>query len=241
MEKNTDNPNYRRLAETLHMSFYGQEWKTAKELSKECYVSESTITNFAKKLGYSGYRELKWDLIKTREDYSRPDNKDKNLKQLMENYNDSIKTQLDNTLNHISVLNNFLAEFEESPNLFLFSSYQLDDMAEYFADLINLKKINLFYNRTKLYAYLNVDKIQKNDMVVVFDSGQDTKLLEYTFEKARTKTDKVYVFASKSQSEKVLSPDRTVILDLPGIKTHNSSRHLVLLYYINFLDHALWK
>jgi len=157
----------------------------------------------------------------------------------MEDYNEDIKEQLENTLSHIHVLNKLLVDFETSPNIFLFASYQLDDMAEYFVDILNMRKLNIFYNRTKLYAYINADKIQKDDVVIFFDSGQDTKLLEYTFERVKTKTEKIYVFASRSQSEKLWLTDRTIILDLPGIKTHNSNRHLVLLYYINFIDHAL--
>ncbi len=68
---------------------------TVEQISKISYVSKSTITRFSKKLGFSGFAELKYSINTINEEITVPDNKYINMSN-SEVYSNYIKT-LSNT------------------------------------------------------------------------------------------------------------------------------------------------
>lgn len=44
---------------------------TSEEIANECNVSQASVTRFAKKIGYSGFRELKYNLVNTSNVYEK--------------------------------------------------------------------------------------------------------------------------------------------------------------------------
>jgi len=100
---------------------------------------------------------------------------------------------------------------------------------------MSLKKPEIFHNTTKIYAHKNIDRITRDDLVLIFASGQDNGFLEFDFNIMSNITNNIFVFASKSQAEIFWIEDRTIELDLPNLPNTNHTRHLVLMYYMNLI------
>jgi hypothetical protein len=124
---------------------------------------------------------------------------------------------------------------KECRNIFIFSSYQLDDLATYFVQLLSLKKAEIFHNCVKIYAHKTINRINDDDLVLIFASGQDNVFLEFDFRIISKVSKNVFVFASRSQAEIFEIENNTIDLDLPNLPTTNHTRHLILMYYINLI------
>jgi len=231
--KNEKNKASSLIARNLQNDFLTEEWHTAKEIAELSFVSEGTVTNFSKRLGFDGYQDLLWNLKNISCIYD--DSKKEDNSNLINIYNRIITDFLSNEKEAYVVIEDLVKNIKNSKNIFIYSSYQLDDLAAYFIELIGLKKQDIFHNNTKLYAHKNIKRITKRDMVIIFSSGQDNDFLEYDFNIINTLTNKVFVFSSNSQTEIFNVDGRTINLDIKGLPITNHYRHLLLMYYINLI------
>ncbi|AUB31312.1 hypothetical protein [Spiroplasma floricola] len=62
MTKNIENTSYKIISKEIVSKFFKGIFYNQEDLANSCYVSVSQITKFAKKIGYSGYRELLFNL-----------------------------------------------------------------------------------------------------------------------------------------------------------------------------------
>ncbi|AGR41246.1 hypothetical protein [Spiroplasma taiwanense] len=62
LSKSNSKSSYKSIATIILKNYNTGIFKNQIELAKECFVSESVLTKFAKKLGFSGFREFNFSL-----------------------------------------------------------------------------------------------------------------------------------------------------------------------------------
>jgi len=234
LAQNKKNESLSSIAKSLLDDFFADEWHTAKEISEVYNVSEATISNYAKRLGFEGYQDLLWNLKYIRSGYNEEEGIPVNNDVIRE-YNQELIQQLSSNRADYSIIEKIINIGQKCQNIFIFSSYQLDDLAAYFVQLMSQKKAEIFHNPIKIYAHKTINRIMNNDLVLIFASGQDNVFLEFDFKLINNITNNIFVFASRSQAEIFWIENKTIELDLPNLPTTNHTRHLVLMYYMNLI------
>lgn len=148
---------------------------TISELAKETYVSTTTIIRLCKKLGYSGFSELKYELKKIKRERSRSS---------IHNYSQSIEKYLIDVEKTCELVKedtiNKIIELICEKKIHFFAKGLSSIACEYITNqflLINLLAIN--YTSTHI-AYLSAEKMDENDMVFIMSlSGETAQSLKF--------------------------------------------------------------
>lgn len=85
-------------------NYFNNYWPSLAEAAKMCFISESVVTNFAKSLGFSGYREF---IFKTRQEFK--------------DYN---------KLNESNILSNSSAMFTKIANYFINNENKINELVK---------------------------------------------------------------------------------------------------------------
>lgn len=140
------------------------------DLAKDTYVSTTTIIRLCKKLGYSGFTELKYELKKASREKSK-------IEEL--NYDEIIKKRLFD-IEKTSELINFdtidnIIELISKKKIHFFGKGLSNIACEYITNqflLVNLLAIN--HSNTHI-AYLYADKMNEEDIVFVLSLSGETE------------------------------------------------------------------
>ncbi|WP_339033446.1 hypothetical protein [Spiroplasma endosymbiont of Cantharis rufa] len=173
------NPNSANnaISKILLKSYFTKVIPSIKELAKLSNVAESTISKFSISLGYKGYREL---IFKIKLEIS-----DRETKQNLDSFNKSYLDFEESIIGAIKEFGSFenkiansKISIKKSKKIYIFSSYQFQFEALFFAELIKRKgKECVFY--TQMLDQINqMEKVNENDFVIFIIGGQDTKTLE---------------------------------------------------------------
>ena len=148
---------------------------TISDLAKETYVSTTTIIRLCKKLGYSGFSELKYELKKIQK---------KRSKSNIHNYSQSIMKHLVDVEKTCGLINeepiNSIIELISEKKIHFFAKGLSSIACEYITNqflLINLLAIN--YTSTHI-AYLSAERMDEDDVVFVMSlSGETAQSLKF--------------------------------------------------------------
>lgn len=207
---------------------------TTNELAKLSYVSKSTITRFAKKLGFSGLAELKYKL----NEYSQ--NKDKNSKYINEN-NSQVFARYYNTISNTKLISDevliLIDKFKEFKSIFIIGvgtsnliakefSYMLTDYG-----LTNVENVSDSYNQA-----LKSKIATSNDLLIVFSlNGKNHDILTATNNFKKNQATILAISANEHSALKSLSD----YFILAPIYNKNTSKLLPLLIVVDMIINYL--
>ncbi|AUF83873.1 MurR/RpiR family transcriptional regulator [Mesoplasma syrphidae] len=220
------------ISEELLKAFETKEVLNIKLLANKCFVAQSSVTKFAKQLGFSGYRELQTKLkmeIHDRRDIC------KNEILFNGTHYDNIEERIVQAIYDFRVYKTIIKKIAnnilKSRKVFIFSSYIAFSEAKSMHDIFLLKNINVVYSEVMLYNFQIHKSITKNDFVIFIVSGQDTKGLEKIYDNLKQEEVSHCVFLSHSKTFKFNESSEKIVID-HQLLPHMPEIRKVLLNYI---------
>ncbi|AHI52795.1 hypothetical protein [Spiroplasma culicicola] len=196
----------KKIAKNLLESYNTDKYLSLKELSLKSYCSESAITKFCKKIELSGYKELIICLQIEKEKYLRNNVENISFGQnYIFDYLDFIKSEI--TLNR-QWIENFKISLQEKKKLYIFSCYQLMDIANFFREYSEFKGTRTIFSAIRHFEGRSIQNAisENNSIILIFLSGQDNNWLIdeiYSVIKKNRNSKDIYIISSKSQSNKI--------------------------------------
>ncbi|QEH61960.1 hypothetical protein SCHIN_v1c07650 [Spiroplasma chinense] len=204
MSKKDSKSSAKNIAEVILRNLNEGLIKNQTELAKECFVSESVLTKFAKKLGFSGFREFNWMLKTEYSKYYLNNSKKLDSYELMGNiFNDfyNLVTQNKDFLETLS------EKIKLNNKVLIICSYQLNDSAKYFRDILSDLGIEVLFSENRITANKLALKYIKHIPVVLLLGGQDNTFLveQLNFLPEPYLKENLFVITSESQESKILN------------------------------------
>ncbi|QEH61972.1 hypothetical protein SCHIN_v1c07770 [Spiroplasma chinense] len=204
-------------------------FKTQTELSKECFVSESVITKFAKQLGYSGWKEFYYSLKNEyKKYYIQPSSESVETNMLFE--------QIKIFNNYINVETQFLTNLAKAINekkkVIILPSYQLEDCCEFFYECLIELGMEVYYVKNKSLFHIIFSKNLEEFVVLVAMSGQDNSFLVENYNSLNKEVLKKngFIISSRSQEHKISDFADKLILKSYSIYSSFKIRRIFLEY-----------
>ncbi len=145
--------------------------KSIRELANDIYVSASTIIKFLKKIGYNGYLEYKYDLLRNDQPVIINPNQ-KNVNQI-----ESLDiTQIKNNLDY-PLLKKVVDKMRDSKMIYVFAVGVERFIAQEFTAKLQLLNVNCYYTND-IYDMRNLLKNEDNKKIVFYISNLENDLLE---------------------------------------------------------------
>ncbi|WP_026389454.1 MurR/RpiR family transcriptional regulator [[Acholeplasma] multilocale] len=209
-----------------------------KKISAECFVSKSSVTFLAKKIGFAGYREMKYNLERQLRDFQKAEwreqlsfeGDDTFVFNEVKNSRDQILEGLDHQIGKIKHLCDLI---RASENVFVFASETFKNEGTTLANDLNLKlkNVNLI---TEVYYFLKIfRKITEDDLIIILASDNDEEvihnLVHYVFKNHQN----YFLIISKNNNFwEVLDLDKTLTIEDDISKSSLLMSKVVLNYLI---------
>ncbi|QHX36076.1 hypothetical protein STIUS_v1c05220 [Spiroplasma sp. TIUS-1] len=199
------------IAEYLLINEPNKILPSSSELSKKLNIHKSTLTQFAKKIGYAGYKEMIIRLMVEQEFYETKIIGDKKVVEK--------KKQLIDEEDDIESMSPYLTRFAQMIKLankvFIIPSYEVDpkSMNLFAHGLISMKPTFYANNRKIEQGY--IDQATDDDLLIFFVTGLDTNETNLYIKRAFSKKLNYIVFSTKSQLSKVriLNPNNYFVMN----------------------------
>ncbi|WP_027063491.1 MurR/RpiR family transcriptional regulator [Mesoplasma seiffertii] len=188
----------KNIAVQLFENFLQKKFLSSKEMASKLFISQATLTKFAKKVDCKGYNEvilrLQVECENVKPSYVSEVHDLSSLNELLKN----TIADLDKVMGDIETI---AKNIKTAQTVHIVSAYNCWNEAQFFHSLIVKYQENTrIYNPSFLTDDSSAYKINNNDLVVFFISGADNKHLEKFFEVAKkTKNAQTAVFASSKQ------------------------------------------
>ncbi|ATZ17566.1 hypothetical protein ELUMI_v1c08450 [Williamsoniiplasma luminosum] len=195
------------IAQEIIKEYYNGNFMSQQELSKKAYTSMSTITKFAQKIGFTGYRELLFSLKYENEQYAGQiigyKDSDEDLETHILNQTKFYRNIL---LQNAPFIDAFAKHLAKTKKLVIFSSYQTHRNADLLVQLLSPLDIEIRYSNIRANDVLIGKKDFENWTILTLISGQDNafmvEILKLGIPNA-IKKNNLFLVSSKSQMEKV--------------------------------------
>lgn len=208
--QNQNNIEY-SIAEYLLISNTSGVFPRNNELSKILNIHKSTLTQFAKKIGYEGYKELIIRLMVEQEFYGTKSNNDVTLKKR----EDLLITFQDGLIDFVPYLSRFAQMIKLSKKVFIVASYEMDSKSiNLFAHGLNNFRPTFCANNRKVEQEY-IAESTKDDLIIFFVTGLDTNETNLLIKKAYNQKLSYIVFSTKSQLSKlsILNPNNYLVIN----------------------------
>lgn len=161
-----------------------------KDLSDEIEVGEATVVRFYKKVGYSGFQDLKMDLVK--EDFGEKYEEHENfIEEISQNY----KSIIDSTISLLEVdkINTFVKKVKESKHIYIYGVgasglAAREAEASFFRAGLNTKAISDSH-----FQAMNSSILKEGTMIIAYSLSGTTKDVYDSIKIARD--NKAYIVA----------------------------------------------
>ncbi|AGY41728.1 putative transcriptional regulator [Mesoplasma florum W37] len=215
--KNFTNTTNQIIATEILNSARQGKFLKQKELSEKSFVSESTITKFSKSLGFSGYKELVFDLKK--QNKLNEINEIGNMKNFLRDIDDWLISKKD-TIKLIAT------SIAAEKNVYIYSSYQFRIASNFIYELLLEGEITPIIFETQYIFMKNIKKKKQSINIILF-GGLDTESLvdQVEFEMLENfKKEKSFLITSQFSEEKLKKFNfNTICLDI----NHDSASFLI--------------
>lgn len=205
---------------------------TVEQISKISYVSKSTITRFSKKLGFSGFAELKYSINTINEEITVPDNKYINMSN-SEVYSNYIKT-LSNTRILSDEIKKLIDSFHTFNTIYIIgvgSSSLVSTEFAYILNNLNVTNVEALcdtYNQNLKSSISN----RKNLLICLSISGKNHNVLDIANKFKKNNSVILGISCSESSALKNLSD----YFILAPTYTNKTSKILPLLVIIDLIS-----
>lgn len=167
------------------------------DLAETTYVSKTVIINLAQKLGYSGYKELKY--------YINQSVKDKVLHQKNSDlsYREILDQSINKTFSIVSeeMLQNCAKKIQASENVFIMARGTSKAVGYYLEHLLLSIGIQCIFIKDYNLSELFTNFVAKNDMVIFISMSGNTKKIIDTAKKVHFKEAKIISITSFQTNE----------------------------------------
>ncbi|ALD66480.1 MurR/RpiR family transcriptional regulator [Spiroplasma cantharicola] len=190
------------------------------ELAAQTFVSISTITKFAKKMGFSGFRELNF---KMKNEWRKLDYERKEKMETFEIFQ-SIEKWI-----HLNedFINTVCEKIRESDFINIYTSYQANESSRYFANMLYEyeKNVTVLNNEFRFKAKKNNEK----GFNLLILTGRDNDTLIDNFSKAYDENYTNFLISSDKQIDKLnFKFTKKMTVDYSLDNSQFSSREVVL-------------
>ncbi|AKX34340.1 hypothetical protein SLITO_v1c07150 [Spiroplasma litorale] len=240
MAKDNKNTTKQIISKKILEMFLVGSFKSQKEFSKDCFVSESTITRFSQETGCSGYREL---LTKLKMEYERIIIKTKNDLEIIKNKKniqvfDSVNTWV---IKNEYFIKELINDIKINKKVRIFSSYQAIESSDFIYKIIQSKNIyceliNIHNNFMRDTSYL----YEKDVVNIVILTGRDVEtLINFFINRINENSfSKNYIITSIYQKNKIdlKAFKEKCILNFEGDNSQFVIRHFALIYLFTYFS-----
>ncbi|WP_026389465.1 MurR/RpiR family transcriptional regulator [[Acholeplasma] multilocale] len=222
------------IAEEIFANFIQNKFLSSKELANKTYVSQATLTKFAKKTGAQGYNEmilrLRMEYENLRQKYSDSISKTDDLKK-------STINMLDDMDSVMPLLKEAVAEIESAPSIHLFPSYQMQDDAVFFGNYLSVIRGNVNIVYPTFFSPKSLENIKDRDLLIFFVSGPDTKGLEFYYNRFKnSKKHKIILFCTNDLEPNFSGVKYNFIIDSVYTPNNILYRRLIMSYCITAIS-----
>lgn len=254
-EKDLFNPTEQTISEYLIKNIDNIEDLTINKLAKETFTSNTTIIRFCHKLDFSGFKDMKIQLIKELEnsykfqnniDYDMPFNESDSVKDITLKLAELSKQIIDLSSVELNQkdLQNALIKINAAKRIFIFGKGDAYISALYFAN--NMKRINKYIILAdNLHASSsNVLNITKEDVAVFLTySGNHYDYTKYAILLRKKGIFSILITSSK---ESILTNIMSLTLFIPARESIDSkiapfSSQLAFTYILNIIYSYIFK
>ncbi|WP_339030552.1 hypothetical protein [Spiroplasma endosymbiont of Cantharis nigra] len=223
------------ISKEIIKSYDNYIFLSQKELANKCFVSESLITYFSKKMNYSGYRELISRLKLERDIY----NMDKPIK-LDDNSIVNYRLEFEKTLSSIDAQNLEITKtinlLKTAKRIFILSSYDQINNAESLFNIMQIQGKNVHFSRYRKTNGYYVNELKEEDVAFFLVSGLDNNSLVNYYERLFEKNCKRIVIVSNSQAYKFKQPDSLIVIqNIEKHEIYETARSAYIYYLLNFI------
>lgn len=210
----------------------------SKEIADACFVSESVVTAFSKKMGYSGYRELSLR-IKVENEYY---NINENMRVDLTNENEvSLIRFYDDFLNDIKMIHlqdleikKLIDAIKIVKHTYIISCYQQAFSTSVFAEQLQLKEYEIGFNISRKANTAWVRKSTSEDIAICIIFGVDNEYLVNFYNRIKQNGTRMFVICSPSQKSKLTEYDGLIEVRTTGLfDNHETSRSALINYLFN--------
>lgn len=157
-----------------YVSEFGEKvvFMSMKDLSDEASVGEATVVRFYKKIGYSGFQDMKLDLVK--EDFNEKYDKSENfIEEIATNYRSIIDSTI--SLIELEKINKFVNQIRKSKTIYIYGIgasgiAAKEAEASFFRAGLNTKAITDSH-----FQAMNSSIIKKDTMIIAYSLSGTTK------------------------------------------------------------------
>lgn len=200
-------------------------------IAEKAFTNKSSISRFAKKNGFEGYKQFVEILWIEESNYYKKDSID-NVKNNSEEY-------LLNILDDLKIIQKDIILFakllNKSNDIFIFNSYQNEDVAEIFSsNLQSIGKKVIFVKNTFKQELSSF--VKKDSLIIYLVSGTDNWTMQKIYNNVSLISKNIVVIGTKSQTIKFDSPKLQFEIDTPKIAFREIYKKI---WFICFISHTL--
>lgn len=234
LTRNTNNNSYRIIGLELLNDFNRPKFKTQKELSEVCFVSISTITQFAKSISLSGYRELIVRLTVEKERYVSNQNINNDFDN---NFEDLITLKkIYKWLQQNNVwINKISEQINAAQRITIFSSFQARPVTDFLAFQLQSRMIDVRVINIDIDILNSTNLVGQDDLKLAIVTGRDISSLidVYLVNAMNVNSTNNFCITSLSQKQKVekLKINHELVIDIQseGKDFSYAQRYLALV------------
>ncbi|WP_027063304.1 hypothetical protein [Mesoplasma seiffertii] len=219
--KTIDETSYKIIAQEILKNFFAGVFNNQEALAKQCYVAVSQVTKFSKKIGYSGYRELLFNLKNEYKHYGWDQNE--NEVTSIEKFNQITKWISKN----YRFVRAIVQAIKAKETINIYASYQVRHAAKYIVELFSSmdKVVKIISNELR-----NDMKPNKADEInLVLLCSRDNESLIRVFKAQNNPEQQSFLVTTERQKEKMKMPfEEIMLIDYNFDKSKKVYRNLAI-------------
>jgi len=229
ISNNENNLTYLRIAKYLLNCLENNLTVKSSIVARDCFISESVLTSFAKQYGYSGFREISLRMKIENEYYQ---NKQESNYLYRDNFRFLFNKNLDAIDNQEQKVQFLINKLENSSKIYFLSSYEQTSQVELFAGELQEKGYSVFFNTNRKANSAWIKQVKDTDLVVFFVFGLDNQYIVNYYELIQKKTANVFIVSSNSQKIKFKDYLENIVVDYSNRIDISLATRISSLHYL---------
>lgn len=245
-------PKKRRVADLIIKDHKKVFLMTAKEIAKECSVSEPTIIRFANDIGFSGYLEFVQymkgllHIELTAVERLQKTNRQTDGRTTLDRYCQNAIQNIENLRNSISAgdLKDIARTIYKAENVYVVGYRASAALAYYFGYLLKKIRNNVFLDTTLGWDTMdNIIRNRRNNVMFVISFPRYPRKTINLITLAKKYKVKIVGLSDTPKSPVIMLSDQYIIIDVESVSFIDPFSHIMaylgaLVHEITFLDHA---
>lgn len=212
-----------------------KKYPTINSVSKDCFVSKSSIVRFCQNLGLEGYKEFILKIkFEDEKNYNYNFLKTEAKSEYLDDFIGLQDIMIENIKNSQKLLPKLIRIKDfimQSNKIYIFSSYELEISSSVLYDYLSVLNLNVVYIKDKKTSSFVIDYLDPENLCIFLVGGVNNSYLKQMWDYISNKKDRI-LFTSKSQKSKFKGASEFIELDfyenLMGL--HNKEIELLYIF-----------